>query len=94
MVFDAVASGAPSIPELQERLLKDDSDSEARYQLAAQLVMNNDIVSAGEKLLKLIQKDRAYGDDAARKAMIQVFDIIGDHPITAKYRSRMFNYLY
>jgi putative thioredoxin len=42
-----------------------------------------------------MRQDREYGDDAARKAMIQVFDILGsDHPITKKYRTRMFNYLY
>ncbi len=94
MLFESVASAAPPIEELQQKLQQDDSDSEARYQLAAQLVMQNQLEAALEELLLIVQKDRAYGDDAARKAMIQVFDIIGDHPITSTYRSRMFNYLY
>ncbi|OOZ48411.1 thioredoxin [Solemya velum gill symbiont] len=94
MLFESVASTAPPIEELQQKLQQDASDSEARYQLAAQLVMQNQLEAALDELLLIVQKDRAYGDDAARKAMIQVFDIIGDHPITSTYRSRMFNYLY
>ena len=62
--------------------------------LAAQLVMHNQLEPALEHLLMMMRRDREYGDDAARKAMIQVFDILGDHPITKKYRTKMFNYLY
>ena len=94
MLFDKVASGAPSIEELNTLLLADENNSEARYQLAAQLVMHNQLEPALEHLLMLMRRDREYGDDAARKAMIQVFDILGDHPITKKYRTKMFNYLY
>ncbi|OOZ42543.1 thioredoxin [Solemya elarraichensis gill symbiont] len=94
MLFESVALAAPPIEELQQKLQQDDGDSEARYQLAAQLVMQNQLEAALDELLLIVQKDRAYGDDAARKAMIQVFDIIGDHPIISTYRSRMFNYLY
>lgn len=95
MLFDKVASGAPSVEDLNAVLLADDKNSEARYQLAAQLVMQNQLEPALDHLLTLMRMDREYGDDAARKAMIQVFDILGsDHPITKKYRTRMFNYLY
>ena len=95
MLFDKVASGAPAIEELNAALLADGNNSEARYQLAAQLVMHNELEPALEQLLTLMRKDREYGDDAARKAMIQVFDILGgDHPITKTFRTKMFNYLY
>ena len=95
MLFDKVASEAQSIEDLNAILLADENNSEARYQLAAQLVMQNQLEPALDHLLTLMRKDREYGDDAARKAMIQVFDILGsDHPISKKYRTRMFNYLY
>jgi len=95
MLFDKVVSGAPSVEDLNAVLLANDKNSEARYQLAAQLVMQNQLEPALDHLLTLMRMDREYGDDAARKAMIQVFDILGsDHPITKKYRTRMFNYLY
>ncbi|MEJ2321125.1 MAG: tetratricopeptide repeat protein, partial [Gammaproteobacteria bacterium] len=92
--FDKFASGAPALDDLNAMLLADENNSEARYQLAAQLVMHNQLEPALEHLLTLMRKDRAWGDYAARKAMIQVFDILGDPPITKKYRTRMFNYLY
>lgn len=94
MLFNEVASEAPPLDDLNAMLLADENNSEARYQLAAQLIMHNQLEPALEHLLTLMRKDREYGDDAARKAMIQVFDIIGDHPITKKYRTKMFNYLY
>jgi putative thioredoxin len=95
MLFDKVASEAPAIEDLNAMLLADEKNSEARYQLAAQLVMQGQLETALEHLLVLMRSDREYEDDAARKAMIQVFDILGgDHPITKTYRTRMFNYLY
>jgi putative thioredoxin len=95
MLFDHVASEAPAIEDLNAMLLADEKNSEARFQLAAQLVMQAQLETALEHLLVLMRSDREYGDDAARKAMIQVFDILGgDHPITKTYRTRMFNYLY
>jgi putative thioredoxin len=95
MLFDKVVSEAPAIEDLNAMLLADEKNSEARFQLAAQLVMQGQLETALEHLLVLMRSDREYGDDAARKAMIQVFDILGgDHPITKTYRTRMFNYLY
>ncbi len=94
IVFDEVTVNAPPLEELEKTIAADAGNSEARYQLAAQLVMHNQLEAALDQLLILLQKDRSYGDDAARKAMIRVFDILGDHPIAAKYRSRMFGLLH
>ena len=94
IVFDEVTIDAPPLEELEKIVAADANNSEARYQLAAQLVMHNQLEAALDQLMVLLQKDRGYGDDAARKAMIRVFDILGEHPIVAKYRSRMFGLLH
>lgn len=94
IVFDEVTVSAPPLEELETIIAADPGNSEARYQLAAQLVMHNQLEAALDQLMTLLQKDRSYGDDAARKAMIRVFDILGEHPIAAKYRSRMFGMLH
>ncbi|MEN8214680.1 MAG: thioredoxin [Pseudomonadota bacterium] len=94
IVFDEVTINAPSLEELEKIIAADAGNSEARYQLAAQLVMHNQLEAALDQLLILLQKDRGYGEDAARKAMIQVFDILGEHPIAARYRGRMFSLLH
>ena len=70
-------------------------DSEALYQLAALRVMERDYDAALELLLPLVQKDRKYGDDAARKAMLAIFDILGGSgDLVSRYRTRMFNALH
>jgi putative thioredoxin len=94
IVFDEVTINAPPQEELEKIVAADAGNSEARYQLAAQLVMHNQLEAALDQLMILLQKDRGYGDDAARKAMIRVFDILGEHPIATKYRSRMFGLLH
>ena len=94
IVFDEVTIDAPPLEELEKSVAANADNSEARYQLAAQLVMHNQLEAALDQLMVLLQKDRGYGDDAARKAMIRVFDILGEHPIVAKYRSRMFGLLH
>ena len=94
IVFDEATINAPPLEELEKIVAADAGNSEARYQLAAQLVMHNQLDAALDQLMILLQKDRGYGDDAARKAMIRVFDILGGHPTAAKYRSRMFGLLH
>ncbi|MEN8175694.1 MAG: thioredoxin [Pseudomonadota bacterium] len=94
LMFDAVAAAAPQTPELEQVLAQDPANSEARYQLAARRVMEDDLDGALEQLLTLMQKDRRYGDDAARKALVQIFDLLGDDPRVPRYRSRMMNLLY
>jgi putative thioredoxin len=43
-----------------------------------------------DSFLSLTMQNRRYGDDAGRKAMIAVFDILGpDHPVTREYRPRL-----
>ena len=45
-------------------------------------------------LLELMKKDREYGDDGGRKALVQVFDLLGNDPRVHDYRRRMASLLY
>jgi len=93
--FAAALAGAPTASELEQRLAADPKDSEARYQLAAHRVMQGDYESALDLLLELVRRDRAYGDDAARKGMVAVFDLLGGSgDLVSRYRARMMNALY
>jgi putative thioredoxin len=92
--FDAVSMQAPDPEALQARLVANPGDSEARYQLAAHLVMAGRFEEALEQLFQLMQKDRKYGDDAARKGLLLVFDILGSNPLVARYRGKLFNLLH
>ena len=82
------------IAQLQARLEADENDSEARYKLAIAAVMQHDVALAVDLLLALMARDRAYGDDAARQALLQLFDMLGDDPLATQARRRMFNLMH
>ena len=92
--YESLLSSAPSEEELERRLAGDENDSEARHLLAAHKVVKQEYEGALELLLDLMRRDRNYGDDAARKEMLRIFDLLGEDPLVARYRSRMMNLLY
>jgi putative thioredoxin len=69
-------------------------DSDARWTLAGSLLAGGQPADALEQLLELLQRDRAYRDDAARRAMLAILDELGaDHDLAREYRRRMQIYL-
>lgn len=93
--FASLLQDAPTAETLRERLAQDPSDSDARHRLAAHLVVRGDYEGALEQLFTLMTKDRAYGDDAGRKGLLAVFDLLGGQgDLVSRYRSRMMAALY
>lgn len=89
------ASEAPAIETLEQSLASDPANSEARYQLAVQRSANGDYEGALEDFLELLRRDRQYGDDAARKGMLMIFDLLGgEGELVNRYRRQMFNALH
>jgi putative thioredoxin len=89
------ASEAPSVEALEQMLAADPTNSEARYQLAVQRSANGDYEEALEAFMALLRRDRHYGDDAARKGMLMVFDLLGgEGELVNRYRRQMFNALH
>ncbi|MFC3284282.1 tetratricopeptide repeat protein [Litchfieldella rifensis] len=84
---------APSQDELAD--LEGRDDSEARFKRALRRVADGDYETGLDELLALMKADRSYGDDAARKTLLRVFDALGaDHPLTVTYRRKLFALLY
>ena len=69
-------------------------DLEAMFQLALRKVVDQDYDTAMELLLGLMQKDRSFGDDAGRRGLLKVFELLGDDPRVSRYRGRMASLLY
>lgn len=91
LAFTAAAADAPPLPVLQAALAANPKDSTARYQLAVRLVLEGDFETALQQLLELIRRDRGYGDDAGRKAMLQIFELLGgEGELVSHYRRQMF----
>ena len=93
--FDRSAADSPPVEELEKRLRENPADSEALHRLASHKIMENDHESALELLLTLLQKDRNYGDNAAQKEMLRIFEMLGGQgELVKRYRNRMFNFLH
>ena len=93
--FAQALVGAPAPVDLTRRLAADPNDSEAAYLLAAHRVLAGDFEGALEGLLALMKRDRTYGEDAARKGMVAVFDLLGGQgELVSRFRARMMTALY
>ena len=94
LFFEGQVSGAPTASVLQARLEADPGDHEARYQLALRSVLDEDYETAMELLLELMQNARGFGDDAGRRGLLKVFELLGDDPRVHQYRRRMASLLH
>ncbi len=47
-----------------------------------------------EHLLTLLSRDREFRDGAAREALLKLFDMLGDDPLVASGRRRLFNIMH
>lgn len=78
---------SPSAEELNRVLASDPNTSQARYAFAVHQALREDYEAAMEQLLELVRRDRRYGDDAGRKTLISLFQLLGNqHPLVVKYR--------
>ncbi|MCU7874964.1 MAG: thioredoxin [Candidatus Thiodiazotropha sp. (ex Lucinoma borealis)] len=93
--FDRATADNPPAEVLEARLQDNPADCEALHQLASHKIMENDYENALELLLTLLQKDRNYGDNAAQREMLRIFDMLGGQgELVKRYRNRMFNFLH
>jgi putative thioredoxin len=86
--------GAPDTSALMTRLERDPKDSEAEYLLGIRSALDGAHEIALEYLLSVVRRDRKFGDDAARKAMVEVFALLGGAgPLVKQFRSRLYSAL-
>lgn len=92
--FATAAANLPTEGELLKAIEADPKNSQARYQLGSLYTVQGDYAKALEQLLALVRYDRQYENDAARKAMLKIFDMLGDTELTQTYRRKMMAALY
>ena len=79
---------------LQATLQQDASNSEAAYQLGIKQALRGEFEPAVDTLLALMMRDRKFGDDGARKAILSIFETMGEDPQVGVLRRRMFNMMH
>lgn len=93
--FAKAAAQAPVKSSLEARLAAQPNDSEARYQIATLQVVAGAYQEALDSLLILLRRDRTYGDDAARKGILQIFDLLDNTgELVSSYRGKLTNILF
>ncbi len=81
--------------ELQQRIEQDPDDLDAQLKMSNYLTAGGEYEDAIKLLLNIMTKDREFGDDAGRKGLIDIFDMLGnENPLVKTYRRRMFTLLH
>ena len=95
LAFMDEAAGLPEADALRSTLAGDESNLQARYELAVKLVVDGQAEAALEELLALLKLDRAWEEEKARTTMIRVFDMLGKgNELATSYRRKMFTFLH
>ena len=81
--------------ELEQEARLDPSDPRARYRWGVMLAAFGRYEEALDELLESVRIDRRFADDAARKAVLAVFDILGlESTLVREYQRRLTQLLF
>jgi putative thioredoxin len=71
--FARLAVDGPSAEELAAALARERPPTEARYYAAVRKLVAGNLAGGLEDLIAIVRSDRKYGDDAARRTVLDVF---------------------
>jgi putative thioredoxin len=75
--LDLAAQAPSDTQEYETRLAADPDDHEARLALAKALAGHGRMEAAADHLLHIIERDRTWNDEAARKQLLTIFEAAG-----------------
>jgi putative thioredoxin len=88
-------AGAVDDTGLRARIEKDAGDLEARFELGQVLAAKGQYEEALQQYLEIVRRDREFQEEAARKAMLDVFELLGSgDPLVERYRSELAKVLF
>ena len=82
-------------PALRTRVAAEPENLDARLALARHLAATGRHEPALQELLEIVRRDKTHDDEAARKAMLDLFEVIGTRsPLAERYRADLAKALY
>lgn len=94
----ALASTAPAAnenAELEAKVNANPDDHQARFDLSLALAASGDLAGAADHLLTIVEKDREWNEQAARKQLLTVFEAAGPtSPVAKDGRRRLSSILF
>jgi putative thioredoxin len=95
LAFVEAANAHPDAVALRATLESNPADPAARHALAAHHAVAGDFATALAEWLDLMRRNRSYGEDLARRSLLQAFDVLGEqHELVTLYRRRMASLLH
>jgi putative thioredoxin len=76
----AQAGSGADMPALQSQVAANPADLDARLQLANALALQQDYRSAFEQLIEIVHRDRKWNEEAGRKTMLTLFNLLAAQP--------------
>ena len=93
--FAILVKDAPPMDALREKITSNPDAMEARYQLGAYHVLEGEYQQAMDQMMEIVRRDRKYDDDAGRKGLLRIFDLLGDgNDLVNQYRRQLSRQLY
>ncbi len=93
LTFHMDVDASRNIEALMTQVELSPDDLEAKQQLTAQYVIEQQHEKALQQLADIVEIDPGYNDNYARSAMLKVFNIIGsEHALVREYRSSLKRY--
>ena len=89
------AGAVGQLGELQAKVAADPKDWQSRYDLALALYASDEQEKALDELLEIVQRNRPWNEEAARKQLVKFFEALGPaHPLTLSGRRRLSSLLF
>ena len=83
------------VSSLEVKLENNPNDFNIRYELARGQIVNKDFSKAIENLLFIIEKNKEWSQNKAKKELLDIFSLLGDsNPLTLEGRAKLSNLIF
>ncbi|HWS78920.1 MAG TPA: thioredoxin [Thermomonas sp.] len=87
--FAALLKDAPPAEVLEAAIASDPADLRARHLLGVRRLVSGDAEAGLQQFIEMLQRDRAYADQLAKKSLIDAFRVVEDDDLVGRYRRKM-----
>ena len=92
--FHALLADAPPRATLEAAIAADPADLRARHLLGVRLLLEGEPAAGLEQFLEMLRRDRNYGEQLAKRSLIDAFRVVEDAELVSATRRRMASLLF